>query len=248
MLHYPIPWGLAFRIVGSILVRETRSFQEDAHTCIEKLPAQLQVFGQEHIPSSGPGLLTINHYYRLGFHAWWLPLAVSSLVPSKVHWVMTAALTFPGQPYASLRTWVSRRILAKIAWVYDFSPMPAMPPDPEQVSDRAQAVRQILAYIRKTPNPLLGLAPEGYDNLAGGLMWPPSGVGRFIYHLSRYGLEIFPIGVYESETSLCLRFGEPYRLDIQEGVSPDQRDCYAIEEVMHHIAALLPRSLRGVFS
>ena len=49
------------------------------------------------------------------------------------------------------------------------------------------AVRRLFAYARSTPNPILGLAPEGMDLPGGILGWPPPGGGRVMLQLARNG-------------------------------------------------------------
>ena len=64
---------------------------------IATLKTPLKVTGQENIPTSGPCLVTVNHYARPGFWAWWISFAISSVLPVDIHWVMTRELTYPGQ-------------------------------------------------------------------------------------------------------------------------------------------------------
>jgi hypothetical protein len=77
--------------------------------------------------------LTINHYARPGFHAWWLALALSAVVPTDVHWIMTAAWTYSDGFRARTVTPLSRWLFGRIAQVYGFTSMPPMPPDPKDV-------------------------------------------------------------------------------------------------------------------
>jgi hypothetical protein len=192
-------------------------------------------------------LLTINHYYRPGFGAWWLAFALSAAVPTEIHWIMTSTLNYPGQCFGRLRTQVSRWLLPRIARVYDFTSMPAMPPAPDEVPERARAVRQAISVARKNPLALIGLAPEGHDNLRRGLMVPPSGVGRFIFHLTRLGSPIYPVAGYELSDGFNLAFGNPYSLRLPESLPHDRIDQYVGDLVMQRIAALLPEDQRGDF-
>ena len=83
------PFGLA------ALRRQQRSFRRDAQSCINRLRPPLQVMGFENIPPSGPCLVTGNHYSRPGFRAWWIALGISSCLPFELHWLVTAAWTYP---------------------------------------------------------------------------------------------------------------------------------------------------------
>ena len=206
-----------------------------------------EVFGGENIPTSGPCLVVFNHYSRPGFHAWWIALAVASLLPKGAHFVMTNELTFPGRWYAPFGRPVSRWVLIRAAKVYGFSSMPPMPPRAKDVSARARSVKDVLAYADRTSNPVICLAPEGGDNPGGGLAVPPSGVGRFIGHLAGRGLKISPAGIWEQDGILLIRFGPPFELAVPDELPPDERDRQGANQVMNNIALLLPRQFRGAY-
>jgi hypothetical protein len=193
-------------------------------------------------------VLTVNHYTRRGFRAWWIALALSASVPAEVHWVMTAAWTYPDRLRARTITQATRWLFRRFARVYGFTSMPPMPPDPRDTADRALAVRQVLAYVHGTTYPVIGLAPEGSDSPDGTLQWPPMGVGRFVLHLSGRGLALVPVGSFEAGGALCLRFGKPYCLTIPPGLSVHERDRRASQVMMQHIAQQLPAHLRGEFA
>jgi hypothetical protein len=120
-------------------------------------------------------LLTLNHYSSPTCPAWWLTLAISAAVPFEIHWIVTANLRYLGR-LGPLSRWALRRLAA----VYGFTLMPAMPPDPAEAAARARAVRQALDYTQRSPAPVVGLAPEGRDFPGARLGAPASGVGRFL--------------------------------------------------------------------
>jgi hypothetical protein len=122
-----------------------------------------------------------------------------------------------------------------------------MPPRQKDVEVRADSVRKVLEVARREKNIILGLAPEGGDNPTGQIAMPASGAGRFALLLSAAGLQFVPVGVYELDGALCLRFGAAYKLSVPRGLSADDKDSQAARIVMSHIAALLPESLRGEF-
>jgi len=180
--------------------------------------------------------------------AWWLVLAASACVPAEIHWIMTSAWTFPDELRLRLVTPVTRFLFRRMAQVYGFTSMPPMPPAPQDVEERARAVRRVLAYARRVECPVIGLAPEGRDaphEQPGVLIEPPPGMGRFVLQLARLGLPISPVGVYEEAGNLCIRFGELYELDISQGKNAEQRDGQASQAIMLRIATLLPPELRG---
>ncbi len=245
---YSYPLRLAPGFVASLLRRAQRSFHSDAQACLTRLHPPLRILGQENIPHSGPSLITFNHYYRPGFHAWWLALGIAAAVPQEIHFGMTGELTYPGKWYASLGQAGSHWLLHRLANIYGFTTMPPMPPRPKDVEARAHSVRAILDYARAHPQAILALAPEGGDNVpSGALVWPPPGAGRFLALLGGSGFPITPVGAYEEAGEFCLRFGAAYRLEVPTRLEPDERDRRAAEIVMRAIARQLPERLRGEF-
>jgi hypothetical protein len=188
-----------------------------------------------------------NHYQRPGFGAWWIAIAISAALPAEVHWVMTAAWTDMGRPGDRLKASISEQLFPRLAAVYGFTAMPPMPPRPHEAAVRAQAVRRVLALARREANALIGLAPEGMDNPAGGLMRPPPGVGRFLLHLAEIGCAIHPVGFFEDQEGLVLSFGPALPLERRAALAGDALDRWAAEGVMRGIAAELPDVLRGEF-
>lgn len=249
--RYALPMRTVAQVLLSALptnAQPHRSFREDAQVCVARLRPALCIYGREHIPRHGPCLLTINHYTRPGFQAWWIALALSAAMPIDVHWIMTAAWTYPDHLRARTITRATRWLFRRLARVYGFTTMPPMPPDPRDTAERAVAVRQVLAYVHGATHPVIGLAPEGSDSPDGTLQWPPMGVGRFVLHLARRGLALVPVGSFEADGALCLRFGKPYRLAVPPSLSARERDRQASQVIMRHIAQQLPAHLRGEFA
>jgi hypothetical protein len=246
---YPTAWPVAARLLGAVLFHQNRLFRTDALACVSRLRPPLQVLGAEHLPLGGPCLITVNHFSRAGFRAWWIPVAISAVVPADIHWVMTRTWRFDNWGWS--RAWLVPAfgwLLRRVAGVYGFTAMPAMPPDPAEATDRALAVRAVLALARRAPRPIIGLAPEGRDSPLGCLAWPPAGVGRMVEHLATAGLTLLPAAVYEAVGRLCVRFGPAYSLDQASAPKLADRDRQVTWVVMHHIAAQLPSDLRGEFT
>jgi hypothetical protein len=248
---YP-PFGV-LDLASNVLIGGHRSFRADSKRCIERLKPPLRVLGDENIPQSGPCLITFNHYYRPGFGAWWLALAIAAVVPVEMHWIMTGELTYPGKWYAPLGMVGSRWLLSRFGRIYGHTSMPPMPPRPQDMETRARAVREVLSYVKEHPHAILGLAPEGGDQPGGRLSWPAEGAGRFGLLLAGRGLRFVSVGAYEAEGVLCLSFGPAYRvgaaheLSVPRGLSPVEKDCQAAKIIMKHIAQQLPLHLRGEF-
>jgi 1-acyl-sn-glycerol-3-phosphate acyltransferase len=246
--HYSYPSGMVAGLAFDFLFKHAHSFREDGLACIGRLKPGLQILGTEAIPQSGPCLLTFNHYYRPGFNAWWMSLALAATIPVEIHFVMTGELTFPGKWYAPLGMAGSHWLLQRFAGIYGFTSMPPMPPRPKDVNARARSVRRVLAFARSHPKAMLGLAPEGGDQPGGLLTMPPAGAGRFILLLVEQGFPILPVGCFEEAGTFCLHFGEMYHLKIPDKLMSKEKDVAAARSVMQKIAPLLPERLRGEFT
>ena len=244
---YSYPSRLAPGLIANVLLGGRRSFQRDGRDCVDRMNPPLHVLGETNIPQGGPCLLTFNHYFRPGFNAWWMALALSATVPADIHYVMTGELTYPGKWYAPVGMAGSRWLLKRFAHIYGFTGMPPMPPRPQDLKARASSVRRTLTFARAHPQAVIGLAPEGGDQPGGVLNWPPTGAGRFILLLAQQGFPVLPVGCFEENGAFYLHFGETYPLAIREGLSADGKDHAVAEIVMRAIANQLPDRLRGEF-
>jgi hypothetical protein len=245
---YSYPSSLLGRVARDVILLRRRDFHADAKACIDNLNPSLQIWGREHIPRQGPCVLTVNHYHRPGFEAQWLALAISAAVPVGIHWVMTGEFMYQGKWYTQLEGWASRILLKRIAQIYGFTTMPPMPPRPGDVAVRAAAVRAVLRYVKCAKEPVLGLAPEGFDPPTAALMQPPNGLGRFGLLLSKAGLTFSPVGAYESKGVFHLHFGARYYLRVGNDLPTDDKEACAMNIIMKKIADLLPAPLRGEFA
>jgi 1-acyl-sn-glycerol-3-phosphate acyltransferase len=245
---YPFPWRIALGLAVSILRGQRRSIQEDGENCLSYIKDRLRIDGGSNISTRSRLLITCNHYTRRGLPAWWIVLAISAQFPDPIHWVMTSGWRFQNHPLRKVLYPVSTWLFKRVAKAYDFTSMPPMPPEPKEASERSRAVRNVLSYVKENDFAVVGLAPEGRDNEASGLLAPPPGAGRFIAHLYRLGLKILPVGIYEEGSRLCLHFGEAYSLDILEGIPADVLDNLVSKRVMQEIAQLLPETQRGEYA
>jgi hypothetical protein len=246
--HYSFPPRTVTGLIRDLILSRRRSFREDALACLGRLTPSLRVMGDENIPRAGPCVVTFNHYYRAGFNAIWMPIAIAATVPVEMHFVMTGELTYPGKWYAPLGKFFSKIALHRAARVYGFTTMPPMPPRPKDVQARAESVRRVLEVVHHEKNVILGLAPEGGDNPTGQITMPASGAGRFALLLSAAGLQFVPVGIYEADGALCVHFGAAYELTVlPHGLSADEKDKAAATMVMSKIAELLPPRLQGEF-
>jgi hypothetical protein len=245
--RYVYPPYAFLKLAVNVFIGGQRSFRRDGKACVEGLQPPLRILGAEHIPASGPALITFNHYYRPGFNAWWMALGLAAVVPVDIHFVMTGELTYPGKWYAPLGMAGSHWLLWRLSKIYGFTTMPPMPPRAKDVAARARSVRRTLEFAHRHPQAVLGLAPEGGDQPGGLLNWPSSGAGRFLLLLAGAGFHIVPVGAYERDGEFCLNFGEAYDLVVPPGLGAAEKDRISAEIVMGGIAAQLPESLRGSF-
>lgn len=245
---YSYPLRSFRALVRDILLLRRRDFHQDAQACIANLDPPLKILGSDNIPRQGPCVLTVNHYHREGFGAEWLAFSVSALVPRPIHWIMTSEFMYQGKWYEGIGAKGSRILLKRIAQVYGFTTMPPMPPRPADVEERARSVRAVLEYVKHADDPILGLAPEGYDTPEGILTRPAPGLGRFALLLSRAGLKFVPVGVHEADRTLHVHFGKSYALNVPPHLTSVEKDAHISKIIMENIARLLPVHLRGEFS
>ena len=88
--------------------------------------------------------------------------------------------------------------------------MTPIAPYSNEVEERARSVRRVLEYAHRTPQPVIGLAPEGRnhpDAVLGPAATPAS--GRFIARLAPACQVILPAGIFEEDGRLCVHFGAP---------------------------------------
>ncbi len=250
--RYPTPWSVAGGLAWDTLTSRPRSFVKDARRAVAGLRPPLEVVGEEHVPPTGPLLLTCNHYSRPGFQAWWLAFAITTALAERraagadedVVWVMTAAWRFETSRWKHrVLTPISRRTFARIARTYGFVTMPPMPPAPEEMHERAAAVLRTVRLARRLAQTggVLGLAPEGRD-VPVGLADPPPGAGDFIALLVEAGMTVLPCSVTEANGQLRVRFGPAFVPVIPANRA--QRDRAVADQVMNAIARLLPEASR----
>ncbi len=250
--RYRIPRRFLGSFLWAALTLRPRSFARDAQLAMRGLRPDLEVLGGKHVPPRGPCLVTCNHYSRPGFDAWWLALGIAAAVAAhrapdadpEIHWVMTAAWTFPESGWRQrVLTPLTRWAFDRVAQVYGFVTMPPMPPDPHEVELRALAVLRTVRLARRLAQKggMVGLAPEGRD-VAEGLGRPPAGAGEFIALLVRAGLPVLPAGVTEQGGRLRVSFGPLFEPEIPP--ERTKRDSTVARQVMAAIGRQLPLGAR----
>jgi len=234
--QYPFPFCLVCEMIGSLLVKSPRDFKIDAMRVTHKCSLKIHVNGTQHIPKTGPALITMNHYARDGFSIIWAALAIAAQLPKDQMWLMTNAWMHRQKGFDLIPAAMTKFLFKRIADMYGFITTPPMPPvDGEQV-ERALGIRAVFQHIRKHPQTTICLAPEGQDYPIGVLGHPPAGTGKFIDQLAQHLNTIIPVGVYEARETLILDFGPAY------GLSQiiETNDAYISRLVMEKIAMQLP--------
>lgn len=234
------------KIFFSVLTGRGRDFSSDARKLIKGITPPSVYIGLHNIPTSGPYLVTLNHYSRPGFIVFWAAAALSAALPQTPIWLMTSAWTNRTKGLDQLRTWLTRKLFARMAKIYGFVTTPPMPPVVEESADRVLNIRKLDRRLHEQPSPILCMAPEGMDFTDGILGFPPEGTGKFILHVLKDLKRIQPVGVYEEDGKLNVNFGLVYDLDAYICQVKDDREITL--QVMKKIAALLPNCLRGQFT
>jgi len=243
--RYPFVTPSTLRIAGSILTGSRRDFLSDAQRLVAQLRPAPIVEGL--VPDmTGLGWLVIaNHLHSQAFRAWWIALTVTTALEARLHWIMTGAWVYSNGWQRLTLEPAMHWVLTRLARVYGFTSMPPMPPRPWEVQARARAVLAAVRFAEANPEAIIGLVPEGGDSTDGRLMPPPSGVGRFIHLLTQPGRRILPVGVFEEDGILHLKFGATFCLP---GPGPRKdRDRWVVETCMRAVAECLPVYLRGAY-
>ena len=235
---FSFPKKLIFKIAYSLIVNKKRSITFDSKSAISGIIPPIQIKGEENIPLKGPGLVTLNHYSRPGFSIMWAAAAISAQLPENQIWLMTNAWTKRTPGIDQLRTGITRILFKLLAAMYGLITTPPMPPAPDELTERALSIRKIIKVLRENPDTILCIAPEGQDIEFGKLGIPPTGTGKFVFEIQKQLKQIIPVGVWEENERLVLKFGEPYTIEnsgIYIDIEPEISNL-----VMNQIANLLP--------
>jgi 1-acyl-sn-glycerol-3-phosphate acyltransferase len=191
------------------------------------LLSRVEVSGLEHLPDRGPYLLITNHLH------WLDPPALMAEYPHRGH-------VFAAEKW-------------EVHWFFGplFRSLDAIFVQRGEV-DR-KALRQALAVLRG--GGVLGLAPEGTRSKTGGLQRGRSGAAYMAY---RTGAPVVPIVIWGQEkvfpslwrlrrARVRVAFGPPFKPPPVEGKASASEVHAFVEEMMYHLAAMLPAEYRGVY-
>lgn len=209
----------------------------------------------ENIPADTPFVLVFNHYESTRVAAWWAPLFASYVIaarrthaPREPRFVMAEEWWYAGGWGRAVKQPLTRWFFRRAARVYG---MVLVPPILEGFINRGEGtagVRAALSLTRGDNPQTVGIAPEGRTGPGGALCEPPPGAGLFLLLLTHDTVPCLPMGVYEQDGVLTLKFGAPFQLAAPRRRARDERDRAAAARVMQELARLLPESLRGFYS
>lgn len=191
--------------------------------------SDLKVIGHENVPPSGPALVVISHISRLD-----TPFILCA--GGRIDVIPMVAREYKN---TFILGWVLNRI--KVIWItrgaYDF-----------------EAFREAKDYLNQ--GWIVGLAPEGSRSRDGLLHEGKPGSALLAYKMDVPLLPAVVTGTDKmSESFLKLRkmkvtveFGQLFRLPQREGLDNKDWLKLATDEIMCHIAAILPPERRGFYA
>ena len=245
--HLPLSW---FMDMGQALLRNTpRSIADDSAFAVSLLSKSPCITGLEHIPPHGSFVLVSNHYQRLDLWIGWSGALLIDAIAQRrrdiaFHFITTdrariGRFTVPG----------TRWLIQRVANVWGLFLVIPQALAHERVKSQRFALLRITRALRQSSVPVcIGLMPEGDEGNTLGLKDALPGSGRSLLALSRLGVSLLPVAVWEADGQLHAQFGAPLLLP-QKAVADNAEvsDAAMRQVVMQRIAALLPAVLRGKY-
>jgi hypothetical protein len=232
--------------LGDFLLARPRSFARDSRITLNgNLPPPC-VQGVEHLPPDGTFILVMNHYERNGLLIHFCAMAVSVAVADRrphspeVRWVITSEWYGRHIGPLSIPVWLIRWAFRRVSRLYGLIIMPRAA---ERTVGRAAAIRRLAEEVRAGES--VGLVPEVLGK--GTLIEAVPGTGLVLLALSRGRVPIVPVGLWEDDEMLMVRFGEPFALKVGSSDRQEQ-DRQARERVMVAIGRLLPERYWGFYA
>ena len=246
--RWKLPFGYLLRMITAMFFNLHREFKTDAGMIIRANRIEPKISGRA--PAIGPKktIFLFNHFSSPGFNVMWLAFAIAAVIPVNTKWLMTSAWTFPGRKLHRVYQWVSQIIFMKIARVYGFFPLPPITTKPTDVMEQGIALRSVFTFIRKYPDTVFAIAPEGRDSPNERVGIPPPGAGLFIKTLDDKGFELIPLGFYANQKEIRLNFGNPLHLKISLNLPKEDLDLNIREQVKQAIEASLPSQEHAIIN
>jgi len=244
--RYSFPKRPLLPFAFDLLFGRHRSFARDSALVTANSPYPRRFEGFERLPEDSSFVLVMNHFNRSGLNTYHAAMAVSVAVAERrpgrkeLSWLLTSEWYGRRIGPINIPVAVTRWMFARVGLIYD---LVVLPRRPELVMARASSLRRVLAALRGGP---VGITPEAAGS--GVLIEPPLGNGLFLATLSRHGYPLYPLAVFEEGSTLVLRVGQPFRLQLDHGMSREEADRRAREESMTAVGRLLPREYWGVYA
>lgn len=263
----------AAQAAWSLASGRARSLADDSTRLVKRLSPPPKVYGTEHIPPEEPFMLVANHFQATGLWVGWVAVAITAAVASarvpqarELHWMILAEWRgeFAGREMANpLTTAIFPRAAQNWGLI-------ALPPREDDVAGRARALRQAIGYLRgrgsgvriqgtgmakgevgrvkgeggtRCPGEPVAVFPEGMASV--GLREAKPGSGAFIHRINSMGVPILPVGIFEEDRTLVVRFGDPFILPSPPAIT--NLDDWARSRMMAAIGRLLPREMWGEY-
>ena len=245
---YWVPVSMILAIAVSVIFGRRRSFTRDAVVVLRaNRDRPRRIDGIEHIPADGPFIVVMNHYSRRGLRPFHCGMAVAEAVASvrpgqpEIHWAFTSEYVDLRIGPVPIPVRFLRWLFGRVARIYGFVTIARRE---ELVMGRATALRQLARLVASDP---VGLTPEGLES-NGILIRPQPGAGLFLASIEGHRAPLLPVGLFEDGETLCVRFGEPFRIDVPKHAPRAEQDGLASEQVMLAIGRLLPPSYWGAYA
>ena len=211
---------LRFILFGvDLLLGRRRSFTRDSQLVLDaNREYARRIEGLDNVPKEGSFILVMNHYGRRGLRPYHCAMVVTTAVASvrpglpEIRWAFTSEYLGRHVGPVPIPLWLIRWTFRRVARVYDFVVIPRRE---ELVMGRAAALRRFARTVAHGP---IGLTPEGLRG-TGPLVEPPPGNGLFLASLSRSGIPLLPVGLWEEGDALVARFGAPFELNVPRNLS-----------------------------
>jgi 1-acyl-sn-glycerol-3-phosphate acyltransferase len=243
--RYRLPITRLLQAAGYMLVNRPRNIGSDFRFLIHRLPRGSSVEGSEHLPETGPYLLVANHYERPGLWMGWSGIVAARAVyehrRGRLRWIAIAEWEDYRIGFVPVPPLITRALFGRFFDVFGFI---AMEPESAGARQRAEGVRRALKAMED--GDIVGIFPEGDIGETPAMIQAQRGSGSFVLALSRLG-PVVPVGLYESDGRLCVRFGPAIEMEPLRRVERGLRDEAVTQRVMSAVAGLLPEELRGAY-
>ncbi len=188
---------------------------------------RLRIEGRENVPATGNLMVAMNHLSFLD------PPLMGVAVPRRIRWISKA------------ENW-NNPIMGAVLTAYGAFPVQRGEVDRE-------ALANAIGVLRSTD--ALGIAPEGTRSRVGRLAQAKPGAARLAIQTDS---TILPVAIAGTEQAvhrwpklgrpeIVVRIGKPFKLQATRPISKERQQELA-DEMMMHVAELLPEPYRGFYS